>query len=133
VRIHAVPEDATLLLDGVPLPHNPFDAERARDTALHALVVKAPGHDSRSLQLRFNRDVDMEVRLAQADQPEGTAPSSAASMSAKSALNARLPALLPRGRGPQPKRADDELYKDLPARRSGAATAPPLDTSESPW
>ncbi len=127
VRIHAIPENAKLLLDNAPLAGNPVDAERPRDDALHALVVSAPGHDSRTLQLRLNRDVDLEVRLAQAEQPEGAR---GAVPPQKSPHAAKVS---PRAGSPAQKRSDDELYKDLPARKAGAATAPPLDTSESPW
>ena len=125
VKIHAIPEGAELLLDGARLQGNPFEAERPRDGSEHTLVVNAAEHDSRTLQLRFNRDLDLEVRLAQAARPEN---------SAKPGPKSRRPlATTPQAARSAPNRADDELYGDFPERKRAQPTAPPLDTSESPW
>jgi serine/threonine protein kinase len=128
VRVHAIPADASLVLDGTPLSGNPVDSEHPRDSAVHMLVVSAPGHDSRTLRVRFNRDVDLEVRLAQAEQPDDAARSPQ-----RAAPTAKLPTTAPRSRAAPAKGASDDLYKDLPARKGSGPTAPPLDTSESPW
>jgi eukaryotic-like serine/threonine-protein kinase len=125
VRIHAFPPGAAMVLDGTPVTSNPLDIERARDGSTHTLEVSAADHQSRTLELRFSRDIDMEVRLAQAVRPENSASPAPRAVS-------RPVATTPQARA-APARSEDELYRDFPERKRGSSAAPPLDTSEAPW
>lgn len=127
IRVRAVPEAALLSLDGTPLRNNPFDAAQARDGTTHELVVSAPGYDPRTLELRFDHDIDLEVRLAEAAPTEPPAVSVT-----KPAPSAKPVAAVARSRTVSAKRSDD-LYQDFPDRKRTRPAVPPLDTSESPW
>ncbi|HET9953509.1 MAG TPA: protein kinase [Polyangiaceae bacterium] len=63
VRISAKPPTASLLLDGKPLGGNPYQGARTRDDKTHVLTVLAPGYQSRSIPLSFERDLDVPVVL----------------------------------------------------------------------
>ncbi len=129
LRLHlrAMPEAATLALDGTPLRNNPIDTERPRDGSVHTLVVSAPGYDPRSFELHFDHDLDLEVRLAEAPPPEASA-----SPPAPPNATAKPAAAVARSRTAPAKRPDD-LYQDFPERKRARPAAPALDTSESPW
>jgi hypothetical protein len=131
VRIRAHPENAVLMLDGKPLGNNPYAGAQARAAGEHELQVAAPGYEPRVLPISLERDVDLEVGLLQTQPPTGEL---------RPSTPARKPAAPPapaapraRAAGAVAKSADTEPYRDLPARRGGGPTAPPLDTSESPW
>jgi serine/threonine-protein kinase len=127
LHVRAVPEAATLALDGTRLRNNPIDTERPRDGSLHTLIVSAPGYDSRSIPVRFDHDLDLEVRLAEAPRPAASAaPPSRPSATAKPV------ATVTRSR-PAPAKRPDDLYQDFPERKRTRPAAPALDTSESPW
>ena len=126
MRVNAVPREATLTLDGAALQGNPFDAARPRDGSVHQLVVSAPGHDPRSLELRFDHDIDVEVRLAEAVRSATAEPTAA-----KSPPGVKPAGTVARTRAVPAKRADD-LYQDFPDRQRSRPVVPPLDTSESP-
>ena len=127
LHVRAVPEAATLALDGTPLRNNPIDTERARDGSVHTLVVSAPGYDPRSLELRFDHDLDLEVRLAERAHPDASA-----STVTKPSATAKPVPTVARSRTAPAKRPDD-LYQDFPERKRARPAAPALDTSESPW
>lgn len=127
MRVNAVPRDATLTLDGAPLRGNPFDAAQPRDGSVHQLLVSAPGHDRRSLELRFDHDIDVEVRLA-----EAVGSATAAPAPPKSTPGVNPAGTVARTRAVPAKRSDD-LYRDFPDRPRSRPVVPPLDTSESPW
>jgi serine/threonine protein kinase len=124
IRVNAVPNEATLTLDGVPLRSNPFETEQARDGSLHALLVSAPGYDPRPLQLRFDHDIDVEVRLAEAARSAGPPPKSPPGVKPAGTV-ARTPAA--------PAKRPQDMYQDFPERQRSRPAVPPLDTSESPW
>jgi hypothetical protein len=149
IRLHVrvFPEEAVLTLDNQVLDENPYDAEHPRDGARHTLTASAPGYDSRTIPLRFNRDVDLELRLAEA------APSAAASANAHPSPSpspnpgpniaslrpaaslgpARAVNIAPPRVPAPPPRGKEEIYDDLPQRKTVAPKVSPLDTSEPPW
>jgi serine/threonine-protein kinase len=61
--IQASPTHATLLLDGVALPMNPFVSTRHDDGHEHALSVEAPGFVREERSLRFDRDQTLTIVL----------------------------------------------------------------------
>ena len=130
VSIRAHPDAALLTLDGKVLGPNPYSGAQARDDKQHELVVSAPGYQTRTVDIRLDHDVDLEVGLAQTQASGAGGPTPSASVR-------RLPALgvqRPHVSGTVPKKADDsDPYHDLPTRKGAGAKPPPLDTSESPW
>ncbi|HYP76428.1 MAG TPA: serine/threonine-protein kinase [Polyangiaceae bacterium] len=132
VRLSVVthPDSATLTLDGKELGPSPYSGTRARDGKQHDLVVSAAGHQPRTLSIRLDHDVDLEVGLAQSPAQAASTPASAAKP--VSARKETAPA--PRPRVGAAKKPDDaDPYRDLPAQKRAGTTVPPLDTSESPW
>jgi len=135
VSIRAQPVTAALVLDGKPLGQNPYSGTQARDQKPHELVVSAAGYQARTVNVRLDRDVDLEVGLAEAatSQPAGPTPTPSAN------ANARKNAVpsVPRPHAPAVSKKSGEVeadpYRDLPARKSAGNKLPPLDTSESPW
>ncbi len=73
LRITLSPPNAKAVLDDVPLGTNPFVAERTRDQAEHRLRVEAPGYETESRTLKFERSLDVEIVLRRQSAP-GTKP-----------------------------------------------------------
>jgi len=150
VRVRALPDTATLTLDGKALGSSPYSGPQARDDKEHQLVISAGGYQPRTLNLHFDHDLDLEVALAQSQATNAADPTPAPSptpalspaLSSTPALSpstsARKQSVLavPRAHvsGAVPKKAEDnDPYRDLPSRKGAPTKAPPLDTSESPW
>ncbi|WP_437278414.1 serine/threonine-protein kinase [Sorangium sp. So ce375] len=72
--IKASPASAKIFVDGVELPSNPFDGKLIKDGAAHRIEVSAPGHAAQRRMLVFDRDIELEVTLAQ----RGPAPAATA-------------------------------------------------------
>lgn len=66
LRISVATPDASVTLDGALLGAMPFEAEVARDNAIHRLVATAPGHERLSRAVVFDRDQVVELELAPA-------------------------------------------------------------------
>jgi serine/threonine-protein kinase len=96
-----------LLLDGQPLPQNPFAGARPADAKQHVLRAEAPGYEPAEHTLTFDRNLELDLVLK---------PSPPAA-SAKAA-----PAALP---GPGRARAPSHPVAPAPAAPPGAASAPP--------
>jgi serine/threonine-protein kinase len=64
VHVAALPTEATISLDGVPLPSNPHAVEVRRDRRDHELVVNADGYVSQRRFLVFSRDQELLLTLA---------------------------------------------------------------------
>jgi serine/threonine-protein kinase len=125
LTIRAIPSSAVLLLNGKPLGSNPYRGEHARDANLQQLEVRAPGFNPRTLELRLERDVDLEVRLSEAPTPL-TEPGA----QKKSAVrDAPVAAPAPRT---EPRRDPKHTKTDAPAPKRNKPSAPALDTSD-PW
>jgi serine/threonine protein kinase len=75
LRVEAVPSHARLYFDGRPLPANPHVWSHPRDSVPHRVRAEAPGYRPREVEIRPERDVDVELML----RPETlrTAPRSA--------------------------------------------------------
>lgn len=132
VNIRAHPDAASFTLDGAALGPSPYSGAQPRDGKQHQLVVSAPGHQSRTLTIQFDHDVDLEVGLSQIQ----TAQPSAQTEPGKPSSNARKDTgvVVQRPRPAASKKTDEpDPYRDLPAQKRAGATVPPLDTSESPW
>jgi hypothetical protein len=122
-------------LDGKALAPNPYSGAQPRDGKEHELVVSAAGYQPRTLNIRLDHDVDLEVGLA-ATQPTGAVGPTTKTLTPTTAARKQSPlvAQRPHVSGAVPKQADDgDPYRDLPTRKGAATKAPPLDTSESPW
>jgi hypothetical protein len=65
LNLQAAPPSARFILDGQPLGTNPYQGEHTADSFAHTLEVRAEGHQRRSIEVRLNRDLDLEVRLAE--------------------------------------------------------------------
>jgi serine/threonine-protein kinase len=143
VALRAFPDGAELLLDGRPLGTNPYVAELGPDDKVHELEVRAKGFQSRTLPLRLNRDLDLEVRLSEAEdtsetlakkparaqrdaQPASTAPLSPARTPSRTKIGAKLPT------NPRSKSETGEPYGDFPKSKPSQEKLPPLDTT-NPW
>lgn len=157
LRLRAQPSSAVFSLDGQPLEGNPHSGERPADSRPHELLVSADAHEPRQIELRLDRDVDLEVRLAEVASPSAASAAESHRRTTAGALAAprRAPPARP---GARSRTSDEELYPDLPAPRqpltsTGPAVSPApvsdedlypdlaakprarprLDTSESPW
>jgi serine/threonine-protein kinase len=62
VRITAEPREATLAIDGQPVP-NPFTREQAPQPGEHSLTIKAEGRREETRTVVFDRDVDFAVEM----------------------------------------------------------------------
>jgi serine/threonine-protein kinase len=63
LRIDARTQGARVMLDGAELPQLPFEAEVRRDNEIHQLSMIAPGHETLTRALVFDRDVTLELEL----------------------------------------------------------------------
>jgi eukaryotic-like serine/threonine-protein kinase len=108
VRIRATPKDARLVLDGRELAENPFVGSFAKDGQDHMLRIEAPGYDTETRRLTFDRDVMIELGL---QKKSGAAPA------------------VPRRGDGKPKQ--DE-FPDLAGPKKKPGTAAPIDTND-PW
>ncbi|HEY6558123.1 MAG TPA: serine/threonine-protein kinase [Polyangiaceae bacterium] len=121
VTIRAIPSSAVLLLNGKPLGSNPYTGEHPRDGAPQSLEVRATGFDSRTLELRLERDIDLEVRLSEAETARHPA--------TEKKFTERAAPATPT---PEPRRDPKPTNTDAPAQRRNKPGAPALDTSD-PW
>jgi serine/threonine-protein kinase len=62
VRITAEPREATLALDGQPVP-NPFTLDPAPQPREHILTIKAEGRREETRSVVFDRDVDLTIAM----------------------------------------------------------------------
>jgi hypothetical protein len=69
IRASATPSDATLYLDGQPLPSNPYVGRIGADGMQHMLRAEAPGHTSNSRAFVANREVALILALAKTSEP----------------------------------------------------------------
>jgi hypothetical protein len=69
IRASATPAEATLYLDGQPLPSNPYVGRIGADGTQHLLRAEAPGHASNSRAFAANREVAIILALAKTSEP----------------------------------------------------------------
>jgi len=146
VSLQATPPSARFVLDGRALDANPYQGEHPTDAFIHTLEVSADGHQQRSIQVRLNRDLDLDVRLAEepaahaeaeatvapgpsaqreAPRAPGAQPQTATRPSASAAdapaVSRRTHALEPRPAksAPPPRRAPESVRSSPSASRSG--------------
>lgn len=74
ISISVSPSEASLTIDGTSVP-NPYTIQRMPDKREHALVARAPGHDTLRRSLRFERDLTVVLTLA--PSPAVAAPAAA--------------------------------------------------------
>ena len=136
VSIRVSPSAARLILDGHVLGNGSYEGEHSRDNAEHTLDVDSPGHASRTLKLRFDRDLNLEVRLSEDSVSAGSRDERAGAPVVKAAK----PAAQPRGaaardRNPKRNPGTDEQgdpYGDFPPPKRAAPAGQNFDTS-NPW
>jgi eukaryotic-like serine/threonine-protein kinase len=64
LSLHATPPSALFVLDGRTLASNPYEGDVTRDDRPHRLTIRADGFESREIDERFARDVNVDVTLA---------------------------------------------------------------------
>jgi len=74
LSLRASPPNARFILDGRTLTANPYEGDVARDEGEHHLVVRADGFETREVESRLTRDVNVDVTLAPTPVPVPTAP-----------------------------------------------------------
>ena len=110
LKVRAQPSGAKLTLDGKELETNPFAGTFPRDGKEHELAVEAPGYESETRRLTFDRDVILELSLQKKAAGRVVAGPVAA------------PA----------KKQGEEAFPDLPDPKKKPATSKPLDDGD-PW
>jgi hypothetical protein len=82
IRVHiaATPPGARISVDGIQV-ENPFESKLVKDSAMHRLLVDAPGFLSQGRMVAFDSDVDLTITLkprekTSASRPTGAAPAS---------------------------------------------------------
>jgi len=134
LRLKAQPPIARFFLDGAPLLSNPHEARVPADSVRHSVRAEAPGFASASVEVFFDRDVELDLVLqappgfasgtaaasshAPASATAPTAPASAATTAATATATVTAP---PTVTSPAPDKAP-------PTQRDRR----PIDT-ESPW
>jgi serine/threonine-protein kinase len=63
LSVEALPSNARLFFDGRPLPANPHVWSHPRDSEPHRVRAEAPGYYPREIEIRPERDVDVELTL----------------------------------------------------------------------
>jgi serine/threonine-protein kinase len=95
----AAPNDAQILIDGKPVPQNPWTEVVPASSATRMVEVRAPGYQSYTKTVALNSDVELSVRLEPLPAaPIATASAAAApsSSSTKSSGRIRWAAGIPR-------------------------------------
>jgi hypothetical protein len=69
IEASASPGEATLYLDGKPLPSNPYVGRIAADDAQHLLRAEAPGYAGTTRAFLANREVAIILALARTSEP----------------------------------------------------------------
>jgi serine/threonine-protein kinase len=72
IQLHlgANPAEAHIVIDGAPLPSNPFDGKFLKDGAVHRIQVEAPGFNPQTRVLVFDKDQSLDLTLSQ--KPKST-------------------------------------------------------------
>jgi serine/threonine-protein kinase len=63
VVVRVSPPSATIAIDGVAVPTNPFHARYAKDALVHHVMVSADGYDAKLEDVSFSSDVSIDVSL----------------------------------------------------------------------
>ncbi len=78
LTVHASPTTATLLLDGSPLPSNPFTGKFRRDGLQHQLRAEAADHRPVSRLISFDQNLVVDLILESSERGKGARPTGAA-------------------------------------------------------
>ena len=62
-RITVNPAEARILLDGAPLPENPFEGKFLKDGAVHRMTFEAAGFQPQSRVAVFDKDLTLDIAL----------------------------------------------------------------------
>jgi serine/threonine-protein kinase len=63
VVVRVSPPSATIAIDGVAVPTNPFHARYAKDALVHHVMVSADGYDAKLEDVSFSSDLSIDVSL----------------------------------------------------------------------
>jgi serine/threonine-protein kinase len=109
VVVRVSPPSATIAIDGVAVPTNPFHARYAKDALVHHVMVSADGYDSKLEDVSFASDLSIDVSLdRKAPPPQRWVAPAPAPRPTKHAAStpAASPAASPDTPAPAPARAD---------------------------
>jgi eukaryotic-like serine/threonine-protein kinase len=70
VRVAVNPVGAKVLLDGAPLPMNPFEGKFLKDGAVHRIQIEDIGFLPQSRFVVFNKDISIETVLQPRPKPK---------------------------------------------------------------
>ncbi|MEP7119666.1 MAG: serine/threonine-protein kinase [Byssovorax sp.] len=84
-RISVNPAEARILLDGAPLPENPFEGKFMKDGAVHRMQFEAAGFLPQSRLAVFDKDLSLDIalQLKPKNGGEGKDPPAGSAMGAK--------------------------------------------------
>ena len=120
LSLRASPPSVRILLDGVPVSANPYEADVPRGDSKHHVSIRADGFEARELDVAFSRDVTLNESLSPtaplASNTPAPPPASDPTVSVGNVSNAwvrrSVPAATPPTRGPRkgsaPQRQIDE-------------------------
>jgi serine/threonine protein kinase len=63
LSLHVSPPSASLLLDGKPLPGNPYRGQLAKDGQEHEFQARAPGYAPKARILKAQSDLEVDLQL----------------------------------------------------------------------
>jgi serine/threonine-protein kinase len=63
LRVKAAPSSARISIDGSPVIGNPFSGKRPLDGKTHTIRVEAPGHEPKTEEVTFDKDVYISLEL----------------------------------------------------------------------
>jgi serine/threonine-protein kinase len=61
--VRVSPPSATISIDGLAVPTNPFHARYGKDSVVHHVLLSAPGYDAKLEDVSFANDVAIDVSL----------------------------------------------------------------------
>jgi serine/threonine-protein kinase len=130
-RIGAAPAEATIYLDDVEVPTNPFAAKFPRDGTGHRIRVEADGYAPEARLVVFDRDIALDFTLAPATTPAVSREPAAGRTQAPAGAASPGRAVAPQGTGAASGRGV-EVGAPASASAAPAGSVPKVDASD-PW
>jgi hypothetical protein len=122
LQLRAEPPSARFAIDGQALQGNPYGGERTPDGASHILEVTAEAHETQRIEIALDRDLNLQVYLAELPAPAKVSPLLPPPPDAITNTAPR-----PERKTPPSTPDNDDLYSERHLR------APRLGTSDAPY